>query len=436
LLYLSLMLTIFLRFGVDFNLRALFDHLVPFSILFLFWLIIFYIFGLYDLNAIKTKFAFPQKILGALLICLLLGMIFFYMIPFFGISPKINLMLNLLIFAILFTAWRNFFYFLFSSYFLNNIAILGTGEMARELAKEIEKRPYLGYKMKAFIESESLFKQNDRIGEIKMLNAGEGLFLKIQERDIDTIIIAEELTPNSFLAKELYDHLPSSINFISLIEAYEIICGKIPISFVKNLWFLENLKQKQLHNKLKRIIDVALASLMFVVSLPLWLILAVLIKIEDKGPVFYCQKRVGKNKKTFTLIKFRSMKQEAEKTGPVWAKQEDPRTTKIGEFLRKSHLDELPQMINIIKGDISLVGPRPERPEFVKQLEKQIPHYHIRHLIKPGFTGWAQLNFRYARTIMDSFEKFQYDLYYLKNRSLALDLRILLKTFQLFFRSE
>ena len=131
------------------------------------------------------------------------------------------------------------------------------------------------------------------------------------------------------------------------------------------------------------------------------------------------------------------MNVEAEsKTGPVWAEKEDPRVTKAGKLLRRVHLDELPQMINVLKGDISLVGPRPERPEFVEKLEKEIPHYHVRHLIKPGFTGWAQIKFRYGRSVMDSQEKFQYDLYYLKNRSLILDLGILLKTLQLFLRKE
>ena len=124
------------------------------------------------------------------------------------------------------------------------------------------------------------------------------------------------------------------------------------------------------------------------------------------------------------------------KSGPVWAKKEDARVTRVGKWLRRTHIDELPQMINVLKGEISLVGPRPERPEFVIDLEKEIPHYHIRHLIRPGFTGWAQLKFRYGRSVMDSKEKFQYDLYYLKNRSPLLDLGILLKTFQLFFKKE
>ena len=183
--------------------------------------------------------------------------------------------------------------------------------------------------------------------------------------------------------------------------------------------------------------DIILALALLIATLPLWPIIALFIKVEDGGPIFYRQERIRKDGKPFFLIKFRSMNQEAEaKTGAIWAKEKDPRITRVGKFLRRVHLDELPQMLNILKGEISLVGPRPERPEFISQLEKEIPHYRMRHLIKPGFTGWAQLKFRYGRSVMDAREKFQYDLYYLKNRSLFLDLGILLKTFQLFFKKE
>jgi len=225
---------------------------------------------------------------------------------------------------------------------------------------------------------------------------------------------------------------------MDLSRAYEIICDKIPISFVAQTWFLENLKEgeKGFHDKAKRIIDILLAFLLLLLTFPFWPFIILAIKLEDKGPIFYYQERTGKDRKPFLLIKFRSMIKDAEKEKAVWAEKEDSRITRVGKFLRQSHLDEIPQMLNVLKGDISLVGPRPERPEFVQQLEKEIPHYHIRHLIKPGFTGWAQIKFRYGRSIMDSFEKFQYDLYYLKNRSLILDLRILLKTFQLFLKKE
>ncbi|PIZ89767.1 MAG: hypothetical protein COX88_02055, partial [Candidatus Nealsonbacteria bacterium CG_4_10_14_0_2_um_filter_35_20] len=242
----------------------------------------------------------------------------------------------------------------------------------------------------------------------------------------------------SKLTQGLYKCLPLRINFMDLARAYEILLHKIPIDFVSQTWFLENLSEgeKKIYDKLKRFVDIILAFSIIIITSPLWLIFAVLIKLEDKGPVFYKQKRVGKDRNEFWLTKFRSMKIDAENGKAKWAEKDDPRITKIGRFLRKIHLDELPQMLNILKGDISLVGPRPERPEFVKKLEKEIPHYHLRHIIRPGFTGWAQIKFRYGRTVEDSHEKFQYDLYYIKNRSLFLDLGILLKTFQLFFSKE
>lgn len=226
---------------------------------------------------------------------------------------------------------------------------------------------------------------------------------------------------------------------MDLAQAYEIICEKIPISFVSQTWFLENIKEREkgFYEKLKRVIDIIFSLFILFFTFPFWPFIILAIKLEDGGLVFYSQKRIGKGGFPFLLTKFRSMKKEAEKeTGAVWAEKEDLRITKVGRFLRRAHLDELPQMFNILKGDISLVGPRPERPEFVSQLEKEIPHYHLRYLIKPGFTGWAQIKFRYARSLMDSHEKFQYDLYYIKNRSLFLDLRILFKTFQLFFKKE
>jgi lipopolysaccharide/colanic/teichoic acid biosynthesis glycosyltransferase len=171
---------------------------------------------------------------------------------------------------------------------------------------------------------------------------------------------------------------------------------------------------------------------------PLLAIIILAIKIEDHGPIFIRQERYGKHGKKFKLYKFRSMivlgaDGQAETGTAVWATVNDPRVTRVGKITRKLHLDELGQMINLIKGDLTLVGPRPERSEFVAELEKQIPYYFIRHTIQPGFTGWAQIKFRYARTVMDSQEKFEYDLYYLKNRNFFLDIGIILKTVQIIF---
>jgi exopolysaccharide biosynthesis polyprenyl glycosylphosphotransferase len=411
LLYLSLFLTVFFDFGM---------HFLPFSILYLFWLITFYIFGLYDLSIIRRKVSFFPRIIWAIATCFILGVIFFYLLPVFGITPKTNLALNILIFGVLLIVWRNSFYSLFFSRLLNKAAIVGDGSQNLVLAEEIRKRPYLGYKAVELDNNKTLLEQ-------------------IKEKGIDTLIVPDDIQGNSELVSALYQCLPARVSFLNWSRAYENICSKVPVSFVAKTWFLENIREgeKSIYDSSKRAIDIILAGLLLIITLPLWLFIAILIKIEDGGAAIYWQKRIGKDGKPFLLYKFRSMKTGAEnETGAVWAEKGDPRTTKIGKTLRRLHLDELPQMVNVLRGDISLVGPRPERPEFVLQLTKEIPHYDIRQLIKPGFTGWAQIKFRYGRTVMDAREKFEYDLFYLKNRSLILDMGILLKTLQLFFQKD
>ena len=168
--------------------------------------------------------------------------------------------------------------------------------------------------------------------------------------------------------------------------------------------------------------NAALAALGFLVSLPIMLVVAVAIKLDSRGPVFYRQKRVGKNGRLFRIVKFRSMREGAEEdSGPVWAKTTDPRATRVGRILRKLRLDEIPQFINVLRGEMNFIGPRPERPEFVEQLGEMLPYYMQRHLIKPGLTGWAQIRYRYGASVEDTMQKLQYDLYYVKNRSLLLD---------------
>lgn len=434
ILYSSLILTLFFGFNGKISQEILQLHFWPFSTLYFIWLLILYVFDLHSLNTTRDKMLFYPRLAQALITCLVVGIALFYLWPALGITPKTNLLLNIVFFGGLLLLWRRIFYGLFSKRLLTSVAILGAGPEASRLAWEILKRPYLGYKLKKIYGSEKPAKTLP--SEIPFAKLQKNFLDQVQKDNIEILILSENILPQSQITEMLYKCLEARIDFWDLSFAFEKICGKIPVISIDKTWFLENLQEgkKAFFDKSKRIFDLLFASLLLILTFPLWGIIALSIKIEDRGQIFYRQRRIGKDRKTFWLWKFRSMRQDAEKKGAVWAKDKDSRITKIGKILRYTHTDELPQTINVLKGDISLVGPRPERPEFVKTLEKEVPFYHLRHLIKPGITGWNQIKFKYARTIEDSLEKLEYDLYYLKNRNLLLDCGILLKTFQSFFR--
>ena len=418
LAFVALFLTLNIRYLGVFTKELFNQHLLAFAIIYFVWLVIFYVFGLYDLTVLRPKGELATKIAQTFSVCLVMGLTFFYLIPFFGITPKRNLLIDIGIFGLLITIWRKMFYRIFSSVYLQNVAFLGDNNLARTLAYEIKACPQVGYKQVGF------------------LNPDFNITQALKKHQVKILIISKDITGDKRLINKLYGLIPLKISFLDLSEAYEIILQKVPIDFLNQAWFLKNISKlnREIYDKLKRMSDIVLSGLILALTSPFWVLTALLIKLEDRGPVFYRQERVGKDGKVFKIWKFRSMKPDAEKQGAQWAKDKDIRRTKTGTFIRRFHIDEFPQMLNVLKGDISLTGPRPERPEFVKNLERQIPHYHLRHLIKPGFTGWAQTRWiKYARSQEDSHEKFQYDLYYIKNRSLALDLSILLKTFQLFF---
>lgn len=219
---------------------------------------------------------------------------------------------------------------------------------------------------------------------------------------------------------------------LTLAEYYERQWYMVPVDHIKEDWFLRSQGFSMLGNpvslRLKRVIDFALSLVLLIASVPIVFISALLIKLTSKGPVFFKQSRVGLNAETFTIYKLRTMIENAESNGAKWAEKNDPRITYIGDFLRKSRIDELPQCWNVLKGEMSFVGPRPERPEFTKDLAQTIPYYELRHMVKPGITGWAQVIFPYGASTEDSLKKLQYELYYIKNQSLVLDLNIILRT--------
>ena len=293
---------------------------------------------------------------------------------------------------------------------VEKVAILGTRDEAKELFNTLSQKNSVGYKALAM---------SDSIDEILA-----------SDSKINKIIIAQNIDTDS-----LMKITKRGIQTMTLLKAYEEVFEKIPVSLMDDDMTVSILsKDRNFFYKLAtRLMGISVALVVIALTLPITLISGILIKLEDKRKIFYRQNRVGKNGQHFLIWKLQSMKQNAEANGAVWAEEKDPRITKFGQILRKLHIDEIPQMINILKGDISLVGPRPERPEFVEKLEKEIPYYFLRHSITPGFTGWAQIKYRYARTVDDSQSKFEYDLYYLKNRNIFLDFGIILKTVQIIF---
>jgi sugar transferase (PEP-CTERM system associated) len=246
------------------------------------------------------------------------------------------------------------------------------------------------------------------------------------------LIDGAERSLSKQMVRELMDMRLKGVYVYTIADFCEQFWQKIPPAYVQDDWFAFTSGFNILHNrikaKLKQLIDIVVAAAMIIVTLPITLPTAIAIKLSSPGPIFYSQVRTGLNGKKFRVYKFRSMKQNAESKGVQWAKEKDPRITKVGSFIRLTRIDELPQLWNVFKGEMSLVGPRPERPEFDHQLREQIPYYDVRYLVKPGITGWAQVCYPYGASVEDAYQKVAYDLYYIKNYSLLMDLAIAFKT--------
>ncbi len=380
-----------------------------FLLLFLLWLVVFFIFDLYAFGRINPN----ARNIGLLLLAVgtntIVGIIFFYLFPTVGISPRFNLLLVSVFAFIFLVAWRRAFYQLLAKKFKRHIAVIGSSVSAQQLIAEIIKQPHVG-SIDTVLE-----KVPDEIAP-----------------HID-LVIAEPSKPFELLLAAR----AMNCEVVSLTQAYETLFGKLPLSLMTEERAMTIISKNNTDHigiaLLYRLMEVFIALVILVLASPFLLLALLAIYIEDGTPLLYRQKRVGKHGRVFSLYKLRSMVKDAEKDGAQWALAHDTRITLVGRILRASHIDEVPQMWNVIKGDLALIGPRPERPELVSELEQHIPYYFLRHTIKPGFTGWAQIKFRYARSVMDSREKFEYDLYYLANKNVLIDVGILLKTVQIIF---
>jgi sugar transferase (PEP-CTERM system associated) len=271
-----------------------------------------------------------------------------------------------------------------------------------------------------------------------MIPEGHALLGKIQDLDVlveetrpDIVVVAQVDRRGCFPAKALLECRLRGIRVEDWPTFYEKATGKILVTAVRPSWliFSDGFVKTPRTEIIKRLLDVTVSLAGLVLALPAMIAVALAVKLESPGPILYRQPRLGRNGCVFILNKFRSMRQDAEKeTGPVWSQASDPRITRVGALLRRTRLDELPQLINVLVGHMSFIGPRPERPEFVEELQKQIPYYMERLAVKPGITGWAQVSYRYGSSVEDAIEKLQYDLYYIKNLSIAFDIVIVLET--------
>jgi sugar transferase (PEP-CTERM system associated) len=310
------------------------------------------------------------------------------------------------------------------------LLLVGTGEAAVRLARELYERRDLGIKIVGFIDPDPA-----RVGA-PVINPGvigtiEDIPAIVRARRVDEVVVSLSDARGMLPMEKLLEMKLDGVRFDHLASLYEKYTGKIAVENLRPSWliFSEGFNKSRLQTVTKRTIDLVLALIGIVVAAPVMLLVALAIRLTSKGPVLYHQQRVGQHGRVFTLHKFRSMRTDAEKdTGAVWARQNDDRITPLGHFLRRTRLDELPQMWNVLCGHMSVVGPRPERPEFVSTLTKQIRFYGQRHSVRPGLTGWAQVNYTYGASVEDSMEKLQYDLFYIKNMSIALDLFIIAKT--------
>ena len=354
----------------------------------------------------NMKFDIPHYKIDKFFVTLFINLFFFmiwfiltwdfWVIPMFFMFTAIQVIISIYLISITFKRIKT--------------TVYGSGEMKRRvLSSLIRKKEYEFVNIDDLHKIETFVKEN-RISYVILAK------LHLSEEEINTIL---KIRMNGVEVKSYFDYMQE--------ETY-----KIDVELINNEWLLYGygfkILHSPIHNRIKRIFDISMAVVIGILTSPIMLIAALIVKLESPGPVIYSQARVGEHNVEFNVHKFRSMRNDAEKDGAKWAVKNDPRVTKFGNFMRKTRIDELPQLLNVLKGEMSFIGPRPERMVFIKDLEKVIPYYNLRHLVKPGLTGWAQVMYPYGASVEDAERKLEYDLYYIKHHSISLDIAIMFMT--------
>jgi sugar transferase (PEP-CTERM system associated) len=319
------------------------------------------------------------------------------------------------------------------------VAILGTGQLALEVARELTLRPDLNLRFEGFLSGGSGGPREETIFGFPVLGTTAEMETLAAGRGISNIVVALEDSRGVLPVRELVSLRVRGVRVDDASSALASLTGRVGLRTLKPSWFVfsDGFHRSKWNERAKRMIDLAFGFVGLAVASPIMVVVAIAVKLDSKGPILYRQTRVGWMNKPFQVLKFRSMRIDAENgSQPQWAVEGDPRVTRIGRFIRKYRLDELPQFVNVIRGEMSVVGPRPERPEFVQDLRQTIPYYEERHSVRPGITGWAQVQYRYGASVEDAYKKLEYDLFYLKNLSLTFDLAILFQTVRIVLCGE
>ncbi len=420
-LIISLILTLILRYGFFPSLYTIEKHIVAFSILFIAFILVNFIAGLYEKHTLIFKNRLPSTLFNVQLVNAGIGIAFFYFIPYFSITPKIVLFIYLILSFILMLVWRIFLAPKLEPPKNQRALLIGDNVEAEELFEEINNNSR--YQISFLRIIRPYLDANQTLEEIINLMKNNNISIIVIDTRHQRLV---DVIPN------LYKISLTGILFLDLTKMFETIFNRVPLSLVGRTWFIENMSSvapKMVYDGVKRTFDIIVSFILGLISLIIYPLVILAIKMQSEGTIFSYQNRIGQKNKIIKIIKFRTM--TVANDHGKWGSIEN-KVTKVGAFLRKTRIDELPQLWNVLRGDISLIGPRPEFPEPVQKYAEQIPYYNIRHIVKPGLSGWAQIYHEqhphHGLDIEETKNKLSYDLYYIKRRSVMLDLKIALRT--------
>ena len=407
---------------------AFLTHMAPFSILFVVWICVYFIAGLYEKSAVLFRDELPQLLFKTQLINIVIAVAFFYAIPFFAITPKTNLFIYLIVSFALILLWRLYGFGVLGQHQPERAVIIGSGNEMKDLRDAINRHAKSGVSCVVSID----------LDDIDTLDTQRDIVTPIYENQVTMVAVDLRHEGMEPLLPHLYNLIFADVRFTDMHRLYEEVFDQVPLSVLRYNWFLENISARshRAYDIAKRAIDIGVSALGGFISLVFYPFIIAAIKLDDGGEIFSVQVRVGQYNKPIRTVKFRTMAVANDRG--EWGNIPNE-ITRVGRFLRKTRLDELPELWNVIRGDMSLIGPRPEMQRAVEVYTNDIPYYNIRHLVKPGLSGWAQIKqdtpprgFDHERTQ----EKLSYDLYYVKNRSLWLDIKIVLQTVRTFLETK